>query len=185
MLQLFKNENGYEFSYGERSVQLRDGTIYVDNRDILSTIQILEDEREQQKSTSVILGLEYQGEKYHIASSELQLIALSHFKYLTFTGNNLKNMYCLERDEPDGHTFLAIVWVSPLEGIEVSFGLFKSTITTSQWAIINFGSTDPRTISENTNIHDIITFVGFLGSNSKVWDNYIYPDSPLIEFKVM
>ena len=62
MLQLFKNENGSEFSYGERSVQLRDGTIYVDNRDILSTIQILEDEQEQQKSISVILGLEYQGE---------------------------------------------------------------------------------------------------------------------------
>ena len=181
MLQLFKNENGYEFCYGERSVQLEETTIFFDGRDILSTIQTLESEQAEQKNVSVVLGLEYQNDKYHIYSLKLQLISLSDFKYLTFSGRNKKNMFCLEKDG----NFFGILWVSPLEPISVTFGFFTSTITTPQWAILNFGSIDPRTIVENVNISDSITFMGFFGGNSKIWDQYEYPDSSLVEFKVM
>ena len=181
MLQLFKNDNGYEFGYGDRAVLLTQGTIFVDGVDILTSLRKLEGERAVEKNNSVILGLTYQGDKYHIHSMKTQFIALSSFKYLTFSGNGLRNMYVFENNG----NYFTILWVSPLEPISVNFGFFTSTISTPQWAILDFGTNDPRTITENFNISDMFTFVGFFGESSKQWDSFSYLDSPLVEFKVL
>lgn len=181
MLQLFQNDTGYEFSYLEKTVRLSGGTIIVDGVDILEEIQTLKNEREEQKNKSIELGLKYQNEKYRVLEIKIQVIALTDFKYFRYGGNGVKNAYVLQRN----NEFFIICWVSPLEPISIQFGIFTSTFDESQWVLLSLGNTDPSTVLENVNINDKIEFLGFLGRTSRVWDTYDYPDSPMIEFKVL
>ena len=162
-------------------MQLRDGTIIVDGVDILGELQTLKDERDQQRTKSVILGLKYQLDKYRVLQSKIQLIALTDYKYFRYGGGGVKNAYVLEKD---GQFFL-ILWISPLEPISIQFGIFTSSLTESQWCLISLGNIDPSTIVENVNITNNITFLSFLGQSSRVWDTYSFPQNDIIEFCVI
>lgn len=181
MLQLFQNDTGYEFSYHQQSVQLKEGTIIVDGVDILGEIQSLKNEREEQRTKSVVLGLKYQNEKYRVFESKIQVIAMTDFKYFRYGGNGVKNAYVLQKNDE----FFLISWVSPLEPIAIQFGIFTSTFDESQWVLISLGNIDPSTIVENVNITNNIAFLGFLGRNSRVWDSYSFPQNPILEFCVI
>lgn len=181
MLQLFQNDTGYEFSYHQQSVLLKEGTIIVDGVDILDELQTLKNEREQQKNNSVVLGLKYQNEKYRVLEIKIQVIALTDFKYFRYGGGGVKNAYVLQKND----AFFLISWASPLEPIAIQFGIFTSTFDESQWVLLSLGNLNPITVLENVNINDNIEFLGFLGRNSRVWDLYTHPQNDIVEFCVI
>jgi len=108
-----------------------------------------------------------------------QLMALPTWKY--FDPESDKQMYLYLAGEND---YRLICWLVPLNPISVSFGVFTNTISSPTWAVLRYNQ-DPRDIPDDTNQNSQVSIMGFLGSGTRLWGGYKYPNSPLVSFTVI
>ena len=180
MFQIFQNElDGYQFQYSDNVVGLTGGTIYINGIDVLSKVNTLQEIADEFTNTNVMTGLKYQNNKYEMLNGNKQLMALPTFKY--FDPESDKQMYLYQMGEND---WRVICWLVPLSPISVSFGVFTNTISTPQWAVLRYNE-DPTTIEDDINQHSQVSIMGFLGSGTRLWGGYKYPNSPLVNFTVI